>query len=71
MSVPATVTLSLSSANKAHDINPRPTATPRDWSEVELCACVVEVAATTLEQEFELAIWTGAGAEFDSKGSRT
>lgn len=63
--VPVTVTLSLSSANKAQDIRPRPTATPIDAS------VVAELDSGVAAAEEELEMLTGAGAEFDSSGSST
>ena len=62
--VPTTVTGSLSSECKAHDINPSPTATPRGCSNDKL-------GFDDDGSLFALEIRTGAGAEFDSKGSRT
>jgi len=62
--VPTTVTGSLSSEDKAHDINPSPTATPRGCSGDE-------VGFVDDGSLFVFEIRTGAGVEFDSKGSRT
>ena len=62
--MPTTVIGSLSSEAKAHDINPSPTATPRGCSNDEV-GLVDDGSLVALE------IRTGAGAEFDSKGSRT
>jgi hypothetical protein len=61
--VPVTATLSLSPATNAQDIKPRPTATPFDGS--------AGVLAVEPELDAALEIFTGAGAEFDSRGSRT
>ena len=62
--VPTTVISSLSSALRAHDISPSPTATPLGCS-FDDGGLLADTSGPAL------GMLTGAGADFDSRGSRT